>query len=339
MTVREVCIAITEIDLLSYADGLLENDPDRKRAVEIFLSSHPADAARVEDIAAQNRAIRQLYGPIADEPLPERLLELLYGTQRRARSGWRRVAASIAVLLATAAGGWFLGLEYTRTPTQAQIFVDEAMTLHRQMPKGERTASPLASSEPSPLRPETDTPTFDPPDLSALGYGFQGTRIVEKNRHRLLQLTYLSPNGGRLSLFLRNRWPREEDRIALSRQGDLSMAYWLDGPLLYGAVGNDGETDVSAIAEAVRAETGKVKRGAPKTFAEHAPVINPQVDTAPPMERQPSGLRIAPEAAVAAPRDVIVSGGLGTGKGRTIPEQGATVSEGRRMGEIPLTFP
>jgi anti-sigma factor RsiW len=117
MTASEPRFAITEIDLHAYADGLLDDDPRRKRAVAAFLRGHPDAAERVESYAAQNSEIQRLYAPVLDEPVPARLQAALHRRTGIAQGPWLRVAASVAVIMAAAASGWLLGIEQGRAPT------------------------------------------------------------------------------------------------------------------------------------------------------------------------------------------------------------------------------
>src|SRR3546814_5054695 len=64
---------IGEIDLLAYADGLLDDDPGRKAEVENYLQARPVEASRLRDYTQQNEEIRKLYGLAMAEPVPDRL--------------------------------------------------------------------------------------------------------------------------------------------------------------------------------------------------------------------------------------------------------------------------
>ena len=77
--------AVRAIDLMAYADGLLDADPERKAEVETYLRQHPEEDARVRDYAAQNDAIRRLYRPVLSAPVPERLRAALDDRCRRDR--------------------------------------------------------------------------------------------------------------------------------------------------------------------------------------------------------------------------------------------------------------
>src|SRR5690606_23281250 len=121
---------ISEDELHAYADGFLP--PDRIAAVEAWLAAHPAEAARVAEWRAQAAALRERFGPVADEPVPERLR--IENIALRA-SGLRRkiaLAAGIALIVG-AAGGWFAH-DYFSIPTQNQMaraLADAALEAHR----------------------------------------------------------------------------------------------------------------------------------------------------------------------------------------------------------------
>ena len=61
--------------LSALLDGALAED-EAKRLCD-RLASDPALAARLEALRGVDAAVRQAYGPIADEPVPQRVLALL----------------------------------------------------------------------------------------------------------------------------------------------------------------------------------------------------------------------------------------------------------------------
>ena len=64
-------LTITEDDLHAYVDGALT--AERRGEVEAYLAEYPADAERVRAYQAQNQALRSLFNPVLDEPLPDNL--------------------------------------------------------------------------------------------------------------------------------------------------------------------------------------------------------------------------------------------------------------------------
>jgi anti-sigma factor RsiW len=64
---------VTDADLHAFLDG--ELPPERHRAVEAWLAAHPDARRRLESFREQQRALRRMFAPVLDEPLPEALIE------------------------------------------------------------------------------------------------------------------------------------------------------------------------------------------------------------------------------------------------------------------------
>jgi anti-sigma factor RsiW len=62
---------MTEDDLHAYVDGALPRE--REAEVETWLAGHPEDAERVAAYRAQKLALKALFDPVLDEPVPEKL--------------------------------------------------------------------------------------------------------------------------------------------------------------------------------------------------------------------------------------------------------------------------
>jgi anti-sigma factor RsiW len=283
MTTNVVQDTITEIDLLGYVDGLLNGDPARRRAVESFLAGHPDEAERVDAYIAQNREIQRLYGPVFSEPLPDRLIAVLH---RESGGGvpWQRAVAAIILLLATAAGGWLIGFEQADKASPAAL-VQQAPVIHALARIPSAPVAVRAASETR--QADRDPAADDPPDLSAFGYTLAGTRTLGGAQGRMVELRYARADGHHLSLFIHRRTPAEDRDIVFSRNGAVATARWLDGPFVYGIVGNAGESELSAIAAAIQAETGQ-------------PLAETGLAGAPAHSR-----RVAPEPAVAMPEEAL----------------------------------
>mgnify|MGYP000069405132 CR=1 FL=1 len=117
---------MTEDELQAYVDDVLL--PERRAAVEAHLARHPADAERVAAYRAQKQALKALFQPVLDEPLPERLQALSVQPLRTPGGGgwtggglgapWQRLVAG---LLVAALGGVVIGglivwlIEFIRT--------------------------------------------------------------------------------------------------------------------------------------------------------------------------------------------------------------------------------
>ncbi|MPY74648.1 MAG: hypothetical protein GEU87_10335 [Alphaproteobacteria bacterium] len=309
MTEIDPRIAITEIDLLGYADGLLDADPVRKRAVEAFLRAHPAEAERVAAYIEQNREIQRLYGPIINEPLPERLQAILHRERGdgAGRGHWLRAAASVAILLAAGAGGWLMGFEQRQTPSVAESFVEQALANHPQMRQAEPAMPHIDRVSAGGIleRPPEAALELDPPDLSALGYTFQNRRIVGSGSKQMAQMTYERTDGRRLSLFLGSRWRPADRKMVFSHDAGVTMAHWLDGPVIYGVVAEGGEPELAAVADTIKAAARQARRGAPRIAIQGGAHTIPLDDTALSDDVVQPRLvtpELTPEPAVAVPR-------------------------------------
>jgi hypothetical protein len=103
--------------LAAFADGELA--PEAAARVVMHLADHPEDQAYVDRIAVERTLLTRAYGPIASEPVPERIRAAIEGrppgkarvlpflTQRRRLAGLAAglAAAAAAVVLAVQLGG------------------------------------------------------------------------------------------------------------------------------------------------------------------------------------------------------------------------------------------
>lgn len=67
--------AVSEDEIQEYIDGRL--NPMRRREVEAYLSTRPGRAAEVQALLRQQDALRRLGEEILNEPVPDRLQEIL----------------------------------------------------------------------------------------------------------------------------------------------------------------------------------------------------------------------------------------------------------------------
>lgn len=115
--------------LSALMDGMLPSD--KAAALRARLEREPALAARLAAMERGNRAVRDAYRDVVDEPLPERVLDLLRAPQtraakvvdleprraRRALPAWLPQAAAAGVALAIGLGlGFGLGQRSEQAP-------------------------------------------------------------------------------------------------------------------------------------------------------------------------------------------------------------------------------
>jgi len=153
--------------LSALIDGTLPDD--RAVALRARLAREPALAARFAAMERANRAVRDAYRDVVDEPLPERVLELLrapearaakvvdLGARRRGRAlpAWFPQAAAAGIALAIGLGlGFGLGQRSSEAPAAGLLAATGAVArgsplyeLLESVPSGEPRAIDGATAE------------------------------------------------------------------------------------------------------------------------------------------------------------------------------------------------
>lgn len=270
---------IDEMDLLAYADGRLERDPARQAAVEEYLRDHPDEAARIENYVQQNNAIRAAYAGVAKDPVPERLLEVLEREPRRPTAKLAMQATAAVVALAVAASaGWFVGRSDPVHPDFAGSFVEQAMSAHPGTAPAQGPARPAASgNQPQPLVTLAQRISLElqPPDLSNFGFRQVDVRPVPGNgAAAAVRVTYADAANRTISLFLKTRWEEEPPTLRMVEEDGVSVAYWLDGPLVYGLAAQLEQGMLSEIASHIR-KASRTKGAMLEQAPTNPPVIQP----------------------------------------------------------------
>lgn len=252
--------AVTELDLLAYADGQLDHDISRKAHVEAAIRRSPELGVRLARLQAQNAALRQAYGHVSAEPTPERLLSAL---EPRPSAPWPvalRVAAIVALTAAAGLTGWRLADMSGGEGWSAARFADRS---HAEFVAGDAGAS-LADAEKarnasadafgSPLGRLRDEVSIrlKAPDLSASGFELVDKRAVDEDDDDVVRLDYRRADGTSFSLFVTPRWENRPSGLTHAERDGVAMAYWLDGPLASTIVGRMSGEELRSIAQAVR---------------------------------------------------------------------------------------
>lgn len=259
---------VQESDLHAYVDGVL---PETAReGVERFLADHPGDAARVRDFRAQKAALRALFDPTLDEPIPERLRALAAAPRDalpRAGQGalpgflprrsLQRIAAGILVAVLGAAAGWIV-----RDRSAAESRIAAAVPLPRQAAVAHAVYSPdmrrpvEVSGEQEEqlvtwLSRRIGTP-IRPPKLGALGYELVGGRLLPGNAGPVAQFMYQDAGGRRLTLFVSTEnAANQETAFRFAQEGPVNVFYWIDGTLGYALSATIDKGELARLATAV----------------------------------------------------------------------------------------
>jgi len=223
-------IDISENDLHAYADGQL--DEARRLRVQAHLA-HDAEAAEsVRAWREQNQALRALYNPILNEPVPQRLL-----AARAQKSRWPYYA------LAAGAMGLSFGLGWMARSQQAERFVDTATLAHRAavayavyapevrhpVEVGAEQQDHLVKWLSKRLGHELKVPLLTPQ-----GFDLVGGRLLPGGKGPVAQFMYQDAKGQRLTLYVSRRDAEPRDTaFRFSQEDKVAVFYWIDGKLGY----------------------------------------------------------------------------------------------------------
>ena len=256
-------LPISEDELQAYVDSAL---PEARRGdVEAYLAAHPDENERVRAYQAQKQALRALFDPVLDEPLPEKMRTLATpslakgGAQAKgllSRWSLERIAASVVIALVGGAAGWLGHGQYAPervarlTPLSHQAAVAHAVF----SPDVRRPVEVSAEHEDQLvawLSKRMGTPVR-PPKLGALGYELIGGRLLPGDVGPVAQFMYGDASGRRLTLFLSTEnIGNQETAFRFAQEGKVNVFYWIDGKFGYALSASIDKDELARVATAV----------------------------------------------------------------------------------------
>lgn len=252
---------ITEADLHAYVDGFLP--PARQAEVEAWLLARPDEAQRVAAYREQNRAVRRLFEPVLDEPIPAAIR--LPSPRPRWWSGAAgRYAAALAIAFAGGLAGWTLraaadaheavpaiadtGQGTSSLPRQAAIaHVVYSPELRHPVEVGadqeQHLVAWLSKRLGAPVRP---------PHLGKLGYELIGGRLLPGESGPVAQFMYHNLAEQRLTLYVSTGQTHNRDTgFRFAQEGTVGVFYWIDGKFGYALSAGLSKNELGTIAIAV----------------------------------------------------------------------------------------
>jgi anti-sigma factor RsiW len=236
--------SFTEADFQAYVDGRL---PERRRAdVEAYLAARPEEAARLASYRAHVERLRELYAPILDEAVPQRLA--LTALPRRSRIV--RVAAAFAWVAVGAGAGWQLHnvLAPRATPAAETPIARTAAIAHVTYSPEVRHPVEVGADQESHLVAWLSKrlgAKVRAPNLESAGYGLVGGRLLPGESGPVAQFMYQCKQGTRVTLYVRTEMPdHEETAFRYSDEGNVRVFYWIDRTFGYAVSSADIGKDV-----------------------------------------------------------------------------------------------
>ena len=267
-------LPISESDLHAYVDNVL---PESLRTeVDDYLASHPDEADRLQAYQAQNLALKELFNPMLDEPIPDNLLALaakpetvipqgdflrgaVNAQKRSIFSRWSldRIAAGLLIAVVSGVSGWLAHGQYQPPVRSAQV-----VPLPRQAAVAHVVFSPDVR-RPVEVRAEQEdqlvtwlskrlgTPVR-PPKLGTLGYELIGGRLLPGNSGPVAQFMYHDASGQRLTLYVTTENTANQDTgFRFAQEGPVNVFYWIDGKFGYALSAGIDKSELSRVATAV----------------------------------------------------------------------------------------
>lgn len=255
--------------LQDYVDGRL-NERDRA-AVAAYLLAHPQVAAEVEAMRRQTEALRALGQEILDEPVPERLREMLRDPPARSRAEPKPVApragrpefrrapsfleAAAAILLFCAGGvlGWLAHGIVRPAPSLEDMLLADMSRAYafygaRDYPvafppeRAEEFVAWIGRSFQREVRP---------PNLVELGYSYRGGRVIPGAGVNIGLFQFERPGDARLAIFFWTTGAPPQVVRALDDRESIAAHFWNTDGLSFAVISDKANPDLDTAAEAV----------------------------------------------------------------------------------------
>jgi anti-sigma factor RsiW len=214
----------------------------------------PQDDAEMKAIS---QGLHQLYDPVLDEPVPERLRARIVQ-----RSRWRMAAIAAGwVLVGLAVGvvaGWQLHASRPVAIAHAEVpgFVKRAAVAHAVYSPEVRHPVEVGADQEQHLvawlSKRLGTP-LRAPHLEEVGYYLVGGRLLPGESGPVAHFMYQCKKGTRVTLYVRANAPgNQETAFRYAAEGNVKVFYWIDRKLGYALSSADIPVDdLNKVANAV----------------------------------------------------------------------------------------
>lgn len=258
---------VTEAELHAWLDGELPEE--RLADVERHLADHPEVAQRFERYRSQRAMLGQCFGPLIDQPLPDRLTPPFTAREhpvstpsRWSVARWGRgalwgtaVAASLLVFVAGGASGWLLRDRMAgagEPPTAA--FIADAVAAHRVFSVEVRHPVEIGVEEEAHLvnwLSKRLGKNMRCPKVTRGGYQLIGGRLLADSAGPVALYMYEDAAGRRITLYIRPAPNTSGSAFRFAQDGGVRALYWQDNGLALAVTGELDRDTLSGVAEEV----------------------------------------------------------------------------------------
>ncbi len=237
---------VTDSDLHAYIDGRL-SDADRA-VVEAFMASHPEEAEKLGNWRDQNVALRALYDPILEEPVPAQLLAI------PPRPAWHRYALAAGLMAMGIAIGWIGRGAAPSTQPPPSLARQAAIAHAVYVPEVRHPVEVTGDQEDHLVRWLSKRLGKDLkcPNLSPLGYELVGGRLLSGPQGPVAHFMFQDARGQRLTLYISKvRGEPRDTAFRYSQEDRVSVFYWVDGNYGYALSGEIARAQLLKLADVV----------------------------------------------------------------------------------------
>lgn len=238
-------IALTDAELLDYTADRLP--AEAMAALAARLTVDPAAQATLDEWQRQDAALEALYQPVAREPVPGRLTDVIRRAEaedaakanRRSQTRLWLIAATIAALAVGTGAGWF-ARDLTLPAATSQTLAVNAMRAYDTYVVEVAHPVEVAASDADHLNAWMSKRLGHetrPPDFAAAGFTLMGGRIVPSDQGPAALYMYDNAQGQRITLYITPQGASSTTAFQFAQAGATQSFYWMDRDLSYAVVG------------------------------------------------------------------------------------------------------
>lgn len=248
--------AITDEELLGFAAGVLSSD--EMSAMAERVAQDPTAQTTLTEWKRQDAALEALYQPVALEPVPDRLANVIRRAEaedamsaadRPKTRSWL-FAATVAALAVGAAGGW-LAHGLTPPAEESRTLAADAMRAYATYVVEVKHPVEVAASDSDHLNTWMSKRLgheIRPPDFAAAGFTLMGGRIVPSDHGAAALYMYDNAEGQRITLYIAPLGSSNTTAFQFAEDGLTQSFFWMDKDLSYAVVGTVPRDVLRAIA-------------------------------------------------------------------------------------------
>jgi len=245
--------------LSAYLDG--ELPAPEAREIEAALEGDPTLQAELEALMAADHAAQDGFAEMLQDPLPASLIAAVEGAAPQASANtpeapsgnrWLAAAAAALALMVGGVGGYVAGTNETQQVAAAPSWLSDIADYHRVYAGQKRHLVEVPAAEADHIETWLSNTVGAPvriADLSAQGLTFQGGRLLVAAGKPVAQLMYTDAQDRVVALCL-IQTTAEASGISPRTLGGFEMVTWGNGSANFVVVGDEGRSDLDAIARA-----------------------------------------------------------------------------------------